>query len=175
MNLNYQRWKKLFLFSLGLAVSASFCMKWMENSFWLQDEKFSILGLELFYAKGKIISILSGIDVHVKAILKYHLTFDFAFMAGVYPGIAALCMIAREKVKSGLLKKILFIFAALQLLAWSCDVAENSFLFKWIRQPKIGNEFLLYHIIVWTKWILAVVAALLAIPLALRRSKKAIS
>ena len=175
MNLNYQRWKKLFLFGLGLVVSSSFCMKWMENSFWLQNEKFSILGLELFYPKEKIMTILSGIDGHVKAILRYHLTFDFAFMAGVYPGIAALCMMAREKVMSGLLKRILFIFAALQLLAWGCDVAENSFLFKWIRQPKIGNEFLLYHIIVWTKWILAVVAALLAIPMALRRNMRSVS
>ena len=172
MNLNYQRWKKLFLFSLGLAVSSSFCMKWIENGFWFQDEKFSILGLELFYPKEKIMTILSGIDGHVKTILRYHLTFDFAFMAGVYPGIAALCMMAREKVMSISLKRILFMFAALQLLAWGCDVAENSFLFKWIRHPQIENEFSLYHVIVCTKWALAIVAALFAIPLALRRSKK---
>ena len=171
MNLNYQRWKKLFLFSLGLTVSAAFCMKWMENSFWFQNEKFTILGLELFYPKEKIISILSGIDGHVRTILRYHLSFDFAFMAGVYPGITALCMMAREKITRNSFKKILFLFAALQLVAWGCDIAENSFLFKWIKEPQIGNEFSIYHFIVWTKWILALVAALLAIPLNLVRRK----
>ena len=173
MNLSYQRWKKLFLFSLGLAVSASFCMKWMEDSFWFLDEKFSIFGLELFYSKEKMMSILSGIDGHVKTILRYHLSFDFAFMAGVYPGITALCMMAREKIVTRFFKRILFLFAALQLVAWGCDIVENSFLFKWIRQPQIGNEFSTYHLIVWTKWILAVAGALLAIPLTLIRSKKA--
>lgn len=171
MNLNYQRWKKLFLFSLGLTVSASFCMKWMENSFWLQNEKFTILGLELFYPKEKMIAILSGIDEHVKTILRYHLSFDFAFMAGVYPGITALCMMAREKVKKNSFKKILFLFAFIQLAAWGCDIAENSFLFKWIKQPVIGNEFSAYHVIVWTKWIIALSGAFLAIPLNLIRRK----
>lgn len=171
MNLNYQRWKKLFLFSLGLAVSAVFCMKWMENSFWFQNEKFTILGLELFYPKEKMVFILSGIDEHVKTILRYHLSFDFAFMAGVYPGITALCMMGREKVKQNFLKKILFLFAFLQLAAWGCDIAENSFLFKWIKQPVIGNEFSTYHVIVWTKWIIALIGALLSIPLNLLRRK----
>src|SRR5690242_16077669 len=114
MKSGYQRWQKLFLFSLGLAVSASFCMKWMENSFWFQNEKFTILGLELFYPKEKMISILSGIDSHVKTILRYHLSFDFAFMAGVYPGITALCMMAREKVRRNSWKKVLLFFAFFQ-------------------------------------------------------------
>ena len=172
MNKNYNRWQKLFLFGLGLAFGASFCMKWMESSFWFQDEKFSIMGLELFYPKEKVAAILSGIDGHVKAILHFHLSFDFAFMAGIYPGIAALCMMAREKISAAVLKKLLFVFAALQFVAWGCDIAENTFLFQWIKQPAIGNEFGTYHFIVAAKWIMALAAALLAIPLVLLKKKK---
>lgn len=176
MNLNtsnqYAGWKRLFLFCLGLAVGAEFCMKWMESSFWLQDEKFTILGLELFYPKEKVIAILSGIDGHVKTILRFHLTFDFAFMAGIYPGIAALCMIAKEKISARVLKKIFFVFAALQLVAWGCDIAENSFLLYWIKHPAIGNDFGVYHFIVSTKWIIALAGALAAIPVVLMKKKK---
>ena len=85
MNTEYNRWKKLFIFCLGLAMASAFCMKWMESDFWVGDEKFDILGLELFYPAKKVAAILSGIDPHVKTILGYHLSFDFAFMAGVYP------------------------------------------------------------------------------------------
>jgi len=171
MNTSYRRWKKLFLFSLGLAVSAAFCTKWIENSLWFQNEKFTIIGLELFYSKEKMISILAGIDSHVKTVLRFHLSFDFAFMAGVYPGITALCMMAKKKVGLNFLKRLLFLFAALQIAAWGCDIAENWFLFNWIKRPQIGNEFSTYHIIVWTKWIIALVGALLSIPLNLSRSK----
>ena len=171
MNTNYGRWKKLFLFGLGLAIGASFCMKWMEDSFWLHDEKFSILGLELFYPKEKMTAILSGIDGHVKIILRYHLSFDFAFMAGIYPCIASLCMMARDKVAGSGLKKLLFLFATLQLAAWGCDIAENNYLFKWIRQPQIGDEFSLYHVIVWAKWIIALAGLLLAFLFVFRRKR----
>ena len=92
-------WKKLFLFCLGLALGTSFCMKWLERSFYANDELFTIMGLELFYPKEKLIAILTGMDAHVKAILRFHLHFDFAFMAGVFPGIAAACMMAKEKLQ----------------------------------------------------------------------------
>lgn len=115
---------------------------------------------------------MSGLDDHVKTILRYHLSFDFAFMAGVYPGIAALCMMAREKSVSGSLRKILLFFAALQLVAWSCDVYENICLLHWIKHPVIGNGFGAYHLIVAAKWIIALVAALVAIPLAIRHKRQ---
>jgi hypothetical protein len=169
MSGNYQQWKKLFLFCLGLAVSAAFCMKWMENSFWVKDEKFTIIGLELIYTKEKMISILSGIADHVKTILRFHLSFDFAFMAGVYPGITALCMMAREKIKPGLFKEILFVAGVFQLVAWGCDIAENSFLLSWIRQPVIEKGFTLYHGIVWTKWLLALAGLILSLPFVFRK------
>lgn len=172
MSTTGQKWQKLFLLSLGLFVGAAFCMKWMENDFLQGGQKFTIMGLELFYPKERLAGILAGLDEHVKTILRYHLSFDFVFMAGVYPGIAALCMMAREKSVNGILKKILFVLAALQALAWGCDIFENLCLLKWIKNPVIGNDFACYHLIVAAKWIIALTGAVLAIPLALRRRER---
>ena len=172
MSTNYKRWQKLFLFCLGLFTGTAFCMKWMEGDFWQGGQKFTIIGLEISYSKEKVAAILAGLDGHVKTILRYHLNFDFAFMAGVYPGIAALCMMAREKSVNSILKRIFFAFAALQLVAWGCDIAENCYLLKWIKNPVIGNEFGLYHFIVAAKWIIALTAVLVAIPFAIKKRKQ---
>jgi len=166
---SYNVWKKLFLFCLGLFAGSAFCMKWMEGDFIWEGGKFTIIGLELTNTRREVMSILSGMDDHVKTILRYHLSFDFVFMAGVYPGIAALCMMARDKLAGAGIRKILFAFALLQIVAWGCDIFENYYLLKWIKNPVIGNEFSLYHFIVAAKWIIALAGALLAIPLALKK------
>lgn len=165
----YKNLQKLFIGCLGLFIGTAFCMKWMESDFINNGSLFTIIGLEIFYPKEKVISILSGLDGQVKTILKYHLFFDFAFMAGVYPGIAALCMMARYKVVNHFLKNILLVFALLQVVAWGCDIYENICLLKWIKKPAIGNEFTIFHLIVAAKWIIALCAALLAIPLSIRK------
>lgn len=171
MTISYKGWQKLFLFCGGLFTATAFCMKWMEGDFWQNGEKFTIIGLEINYPKEKVAAILSGIDEHVKTILKYHLSFDFAFMAGVYPGITALCMMARDKSSTPFLRKILLAFAVLQIVAWGCDIMENCHLLTWIKNPVIGDEFGKYHLVVFTKWFLALAAALMAIPLAIRKRK----
>ncbi len=171
MDSGYKNLQKMFLFCLGLFIGTAFCMKWMESDFIHNGSLFTIIGLEISYSKEKIISILSGMGGQVKTILRYHLAFDFAFMAAVYPGIAALCLMARAKSAGLILKKILFLFALLQLGAWGCDIYENLCLLKWIKKPSIGNEFGLYHFAVAAKWIIALSAALLAIPLAIRIKK----
>ncbi|MBI5857332.1 MAG: hypothetical protein HZB42_06750 [Sphingobacteriales bacterium] len=167
MNKNTDRWKMLFWCCLGLFTGTAFCMKWMEGDFIQSGRLFTIIGLEISYPKEKVITILSGLDEHVKTILRYHLNFDFVFMAGVYPGITALCMMARKKVNSAAVRKFLLAFALLQLPAWGCDVFENLSLLKWINDPVIGNEFGLYHFIVASKWIIALTGATLAIPILL--------
>lgn len=172
MNLSYTRWKGLFLFGIGLSVGAAFCMKWMEDDLRLNGEKFTILGLELFYAKEKLVAILSNLGSQVQTILRYHLFFDFAFMAGVYPGITSLCMMAREKSASPLLRKIIFVLAWLQLLAWGFDIIENYYLLSWIEKPEIGNEMGFYHFVVGTKWVIALTGILLAAPVFLRRKQE---
>ena len=160
-------WRKLFLFCFGLFAGTAFCMKWMEGDFLQNGQKFTIIGLEISYAKAKVVEILVGLDEHVRTILRYHLGFDFVFMAGLYPGIAALCMMARGKLGGAGIRKILLAFALFQIVAWGCDIYENYYLLKWAKTPVIGNEFGLYHFIVGAKWIIALAGALLAIPLAL--------
>ena len=172
MDLSYNRWRRLFLFSLGLFVGTGFCMKWMEADFWSGGEKFNIMGLELFYPKDKMIVLLGGLDSRVKTILQYHLYFDFAFMAGVYPGITSLCMMARQRAVSVPVKRILTLLAWLQLIAWAGDITENYYLLSWIHEPVVGNEFLFYHIVVAAKWILALAGAVLSIGVLLGSKKK---
>ena len=168
---NYKLWKRLFLFLLGLFAGTAFCMKWMEGDFLQHGQKFTIIGLEISYSREKVAGILAGLDEHVKTILRYHLCFDFVFMAGVYPGIAALCMMARDKSAGALIRKILFAFAVLQMVAWGCDILENCYLLRWIKDPVIGNEFSFYHIVVYAKWGIALTGAILAIPVVLGKRK----
>ena len=162
------RWNRLFLFCLGLFIAGAFAMKWMESDLIYKGETISIFGLELFYPKEKIIEIFSGIDDNVRTILSYHLSFDFIFMAGCYPGIACLCMMAVQKVKSKnpiatRSKRILLLMAGIQSLAWAFDIIENYYLLKWLKHPMIGNEFGFYHVIVYSKWIIALAGALFAL------------
>jgi len=135
-------------------------------------EKFSIIRLELFYPKDKVESVLAGLDQRVATILNYHLHFDFAFMAGIFPGIAALCMMARERTGKNGFKKMLIILALLQMLAWALDITENTFLLSWVRNPHIAaNDFKLFHVAVATKWIIALLGALIVIPFFMTKRK----
>jgi hypothetical protein len=172
MQASYMRWRSLFLFCLGIAVSTTFIMEWLENDFWLDDQKFSILGLELFYSKKEILRVLTQIKQPAKIALNYQLVFDFAFMAGIYPGIASLCMMTRERIMNKNLKNILFALAMLQPVAWAFDIAENSYLLAWIEKPEIGDEFSMYHNIVAAKWLIALTGALFAILLIIIKKKK---
>ncbi len=171
MIFSYKGWKQLFLICLGLFAGTAFCMKWMEADFIYKGSTFTIIGLEISYPEEKVREILSGLDYRVRTILSYHLYFDFAFMAGVYPGIAALCMMARDKVRNKVVKRLLLMLACLQVLALGCDIAENSYLLTWLNKPVNGNEFKFYHIVVFSKWAIALAGALLAIPLAILRRK----
>jgi len=148
-------WNKLFLFCTGLFIASAFAMKWMETDLVFNNKPISIFGLELYYSKEKIVEIFSGIDARIKTILGYHLYFDFIFMAGVYPGIASLCMMTSEKINGRGLKIILFGLAFLQLFAWGFDIIENYYLLKWLKKPIIGEEFRFYHVVVYTKWAIA--------------------
>jgi hypothetical protein len=174
MNMGNNSWKGLLLFCLGLSIAAAFCMKWLEAEFLFNGEKFTMIGLEISYSKEKIAAILTGIDSHTKSVLSYQLYFDFVFMAGVYPGIAALCMIAGEKPESTVFRKILFLLALIQTLAWIADIRENLYLLKWIKQPAMYDNFNLYHFIVYGKWMIALTGFFIAVFVLLlgRKSKR---
>ena len=163
MQFSYIRWRSLFLFCLGIVIATTFIMEWLANDFWLDDEKFSILGLELFYSKKEIFTVFTQIKQPAKIALNYQLIFDFAFMTGVYPGIASICMMAREKITRKGLRNILFALAMLQPVAWAFDIVENSYLLNWMEKPEIGDEFGMYHNIVAAKWLIAIIGALTGI------------
>jgi hypothetical protein len=171
MNTNYKSWRSLFFFCLGLFLGTAFCMKWIEKDLVHNNELFTVIGLEISYPKEKVYIILSGLDDKVKGILQYHLYFDFAFMAGVFPGIAALCMMARYKTSHSTYRKLLLLAAFSQLIAWCCDITENSLLLYWIANPEKITMFNSFHLIVGIKWILALLGALLSIPVAFKRFK----
>lgn len=171
MIISYKGWKSLFLLCLGIFAGTGFCMKWVEGDFVQNGSLFTIIGLEISYSEEQVSAILSGLDGPVKTILRYHLYFDFVFMLGVYPGIAALCMMARQKVRSRGLQELLRWLALLQLIAMACDVYENCFLLKWISAPEKITGFGFYHGLVLVKWILALSAALFAIPLSLKKRR----
>src|SRR6187402_533238 len=168
MKNDFSRWQRLFLFCLGLFIAGAFAMKWMETDLLYNNEKISIFGLELFYPKEKIVEIFSGINDKVRTILGYHLSFDFIFMAGCYPGIACLCMMARMEIGRKSIKSILFIFAFLQIFGWTFDVIENFYLLKWLKNPVVGDEFGFYHVVVYSKWTIALLAAVFSISILVR-------
>lgn len=162
----------LFLFCLGLFLGTAFCMKWMEKDLLQDNRLFTVIGLELTYPQEKVYTLLSGLDNKTRTILQYHLYFDFAFMAGVFPGIAALCMMARFKTTSTTCKKVLLTAAVLQLVAWTGDIIENTLLLSWISNPKKIGMFSEFHLIVWIKWILAISGAILSIPVVMKKKPK---
>ena len=159
----YARWRSLFLFCFGIAVATMFIMEWLAGDFWVNDQKFSILGLELFYSKRHVLDVLTQIKQPAKIALNYQLVFDFVFMTGIYPAIASLCMMTRENLKIAVWRNILFALAMLQPVAWAFDITENIFLLSWIDKPAIGDEFSTYHNIVSAKWLIALAGALTAI------------
>ena len=163
MNIINNHWKSLFLFCLGLTVGTAFCMKWLETEFLLNDGKFTMIGLEISYSKEKVAAIMAAIDDHSRSALKYQLYFDFAFMAGVYPSIAALCMMARQKIVSPSFRKIIFAIALMQTFAWIADIIENLFLLKWLSPPVEVSDFGLYHFIVYAKWLIALTGFFIAV------------
>ena len=162
MAINQKQWTNLFRFCLGVFLGTAFCMKWMESDFVSQGQPFTIIGLEISYPAEKITAIMSGLDPRVHTILGYHLYFDFAFMVGVYPGIAALCMMAGSRLNKGGLRNGLLILAGLQLLGWACDIYENKCLLKWLN-GRVAGDLSLYHWVVRIKWAIALSGALVSI------------
>jgi len=159
----YVRWRSLFLFCFGITVATMFIMEWLAGDFWLNDQKFSILGLELFYSKRQVLNILTQIKQPARIALNYQLIFDFVLMTGIYPAIASLCMMTRENLVNAVWRNILFAVAILQPVAWAFDITENIFLLNWMDKPVIGEEFSTYHTIVSAKWLIALAGAITAI------------
>lgn len=77
-------------------------------------------------------------------------------------------MMARQRCANRSLRNFLYLIGMLQAAALCCDVTENVFLLKWIGNQGQIRHFGFYHLIVITKWTIALLGALVAIPLSLR-------
>jgi len=158
MTANVFNWKKMFWFCLGLALASGFCMKWIEDGFISNGKLFSIFCLELYLDKQGLAELFAGMKDNAKTILDYHLHFDFFFMAGVFPGTAAICMLTRERIekKKKMIRSVLFTIAALQLAAWGFDIYENLHLIKWMKNPATIDNVGFYHLLVRLKFIIII-------------------
>ena len=96
---------------------------------------------------------MNGLDPAVKNILIYHLSFDFMFMVGVFPGVAALLMMGRNKLSNSQIRKFLLTLAILQLIAWGCDITENIWLMTWIKNGVV-DQLQAFRFLVIAKWII---------------------
>ncbi len=155
-------WKKLFYFCFGLFLTSLFCMKWMEDEFISNGKLFTILDLELYLDKEGLSKTLAGLNEKARTIVGYHLHFDFFFMAGVFPGIASICMLVRERVNKSLIRNVLFALASLQLAAWSFDIYENLHLIKWLKHPETIDGIGFFHLLVKLKFIIAIIGILVS-------------
>jgi hypothetical protein len=163
MNANVFSLKKLFFFCLGLFIASAFCMKWIESEFISNGKPFSIMDLELYLGKEDLIKLLKSFDDKTATVVSYHLHFDFAFMAGVFPGIAILCILVREKVDNNLIRSLLFIFALLQFVAWGFDIYENVHLLDWLGHQSPIMDIELFHLLVRLKFIFSFGGVLMAL------------
>ncbi|MFZ9387328.1 MAG: hypothetical protein ACO25B_05550 [Chitinophagaceae bacterium] len=170
MTIQNTAWKRIFPVCLALFAATAICMKWMEGRFLSNGELFSILGLEITYPAPRISAVLTGLEEPARTLLLYHLRFDFVFMAGVYPGIAALCMMARGKFRGKLFRNILLVLAGLQLVAWGCDIIENMYLLRWLKNPSKIDGYFYFHMVVWIKWGLALSGFAVSIPFQWRQT-----
>jgi hypothetical protein len=163
MSANVFNLKKLFFLCLGLFFASAFCMKWVESEFISNGKPFSIMDLELYLGKEDLIKLLNSLDAKASTAVSYHLHFDFAFMAGVFPGIAILCTLVREKVTNKIVNILLLVFAVLQFIAWGFDIYENLHLIKWLRNPSSVDGIEFYHLLVRLKFIISIGGALMAL------------
>ena len=154
MTANVFNWKKMFWFCLGLTLASGFCMKWIESEFISNGKLFSIMDLELYLDKDGLVKLFAGMNDKARTILDYHLHFDFFFMAGVFPGTAAICMLTRERIEKKTIRGILFTIAFLQLAAWSFDIYENLHLIRWMNDPASIDNIDFYHTLVRLKFII---------------------
>jgi hypothetical protein len=121
------------------------------------------MDLELYLNKADLGKLLTGLGDKTRTIVGYHLHFDFLFMAGVFPGLACICMMVRERTGNKLMQSLLLLFATLQFFAWGFDIYENLHLIKWLNDPASVDGVDFYHLLVRLKFIFAIGALLAAL------------
>lgn len=136
---------------------------------------FSIMELEIPATGQELVNIIEGIfklpgadrRITLNAV-KGQLWLDFLFMPLAYGNIAILCCRVAHKAQHEWLKYVFVFLAFLQLVAWLCDITENIYLMKKMRE---GADVTLpskqvhkaYITMVSSKWAIALIATVLGI------------
>ena len=162
---------RLFTVCLGVFAGTAFCMKWMESDLVSGGRTFSIIGVELTYGATELRQIFTALTEPARTALGYHLVFDYLFMAAVYPGIAILCLWARDRYRNPGLRIFLTCCAIFQAFAWAIDVYENRCISRWMAAPDSIGHLRMYHALVTLKWVIAVFAFLTSLLLLARRRR----
>ncbi len=154
-------------------------MRWQSTYFYTNDvvlRKFSILDLEIPATQAELINIIRGLyklppekgNASVKA-LKTQLYIDFIFMPFAYGFIAILCLLVSKKMSLNAGTNIFIIFACLQLLAWLCDIIENTYLLSKIKptvtpsSTSIHKAYLIMELVKWGCALGSIICAVAAI------------
>jgi hypothetical protein len=172
-----------FCIAIGVAMVLALIMGKLEVNLITKDgslREFTIIDLEFPSNTMDIPNILNGIKQlpdqasidKVTHSLRRILYVDFLFMPAIYGAVFILCMIIASKFSIGSIGQGIFAgLAWLQAIAWLCDVLENRMLLGYVRTnlPKAlrKREHQLYVRIVWAKWILVLIGAVMSIMMSL--------
>ncbi|RPD39668.1 hypothetical protein [Chitinophaga barathri] len=125
---------------------------------------FNILDLEFPVSDAELAGMIQNMLPGVRKAVRLHLWVDFLFMLGFYPFTAMLCLIIGYK--TGIGAYFYSMMAALQGVAWGCDILENIYLLRKLRKPEPGKQFGTYSFFVYTKFILCYAGLGVTLPVA---------
>ncbi len=127
-------------------------------------KKFSIFNFEFPQSADSIKEILNDIEPETKKNVIRNLNDDYLFMIAAYVGVALLCYKAREFVESnGTWYYTLTWFARLQVLSWIFDIIENVHIKKWVNTNQIPIKLNGFKVMVFFKFLIAGLGAILAL------------
>lgn len=162
--------KTLFALVLFITLAANAWMAFVGRDFKLSDgSRFSIMNMELPQSGDSLQAMMANLAPGTKEAVLKQLNIDYIFMAGCYPAIAILCLIAirriaqinilqkdLNKTQTGALwKNLLMALAIMQLAAWGLDVWENAQTEHWLHASRIDGNIIFFKARVYTKFGLA--------------------
>lgn len=147
---NLNNWQ-LFTIAFGLMLFVSFIMMMQSRNFYtfhLTKRRFSIMELETPATYAELVKVIKGLyalpaNDSKKSIgaLRRQLWVDFLFMPLAYGSVFLICLQVSIKFEPGFWHCIFLILAVIQLIPWICDIIENIYLLKKIKQgPNINDS-----------------------------------
>lgn len=146
MLLPYLNTWQLFSVLFGLLLLVSFIMTLQSRNFYtfhVTKRRFSIIELEIPATYAELVKIIKGLfelpePESKKSVgaLRGQLWIDFLFMPLAYGSIFLICWRVSVKLQSRIHigQYVFLVFAILQIIPWICDIIENIYLLKKIKE-----------------------------------------